>query len=246
VRAERYESLTEPLARMAGVLGRWGDDKEFDVVMDVLRGLHQQGTKVLGGYTTWLNLRLYPAVLVFTAYGIGLTKAGRWATLYRLFSSTLHVTGSSDAVRVVDALFLWSWSGGGDTWKMIEGLDRRKTPLSDHLLDVMGQWRKSFVGVDAAFELLCERFEMLGALASLGKAGEAELEQQLATQGHMNFVWMPLGRVGWDSQVHRQLVQELKSDACSAELLRGGFARNSRKFLNLFIQNFNRVAGSMR
>ncbi|MFT0534451.1 hypothetical protein ACMHYJ_16720 [Castellaniella hirudinis] len=33
-RVQQYESVTEPLARMAGVLGRWGDGKDFDVVMD--------------------------------------------------------------------------------------------------------------------------------------------------------------------------------------------------------------------
>ncbi|MCZ0212119.1 hypothetical protein OZK63_42920, partial [Streptomyces sp. UMAF16] len=33
-RVRQYESLTEPLARMAGVLGRWGDGKDLEVVLD--------------------------------------------------------------------------------------------------------------------------------------------------------------------------------------------------------------------
>ncbi|MNG35139.1 hypothetical protein D3C84_1218080 [compost metagenome] len=49
----------------------------------------------------------------------------------------------------------------------MEGLDRRRTPLSDHLLEVMTNWRSSFAGVSAEFELVFERFEMLAAIAYL-------------------------------------------------------------------------------
>jgi hypothetical protein len=37
-RVRNYESVTEALARMAGVLGRWGDDSELPVVLDLLSG----------------------------------------------------------------------------------------------------------------------------------------------------------------------------------------------------------------
>src|SRR3546814_18231380 len=63
----------------------------------------------------------------------------------------------------------------------LEGFDRRKTPLSDHLLEVMERWRKSFVSVDANFELLFERFELMGSLAAFHENDEQELEKAAGT-----------------------------------------------------------------
>src|SRR3546814_19174326 len=134
--------------RMAGILGRWGDGNEFSVVLDVLRTLYHQAGKVGSGTTGWLNLRSYPAVLVFTAYGIGLTKAARWSVLLKLFSVTL-ASEYREPQAIVSTLFLWSWKGGDqETWRQLAGFDRRKTPLTDHLLEVMERWRKSIVSVD--------------------------------------------------------------------------------------------------
>lgn len=243
-RVPLYESLAEPLARMAGVLGRWGDGKEFDVVQDVLRSLYHHAGKVGNGLTHWLNLRSYPAVLVFTAYGIGLTKAARWDTLLKLFSSTLTIE-HREPQRIVSTLFLWSWAGGEQQiWQQLEGMDRRKTPLSDHLLEVMTHWHKSFTGADANFELLFERFELMGSLAAFHENDEAQLEKAVETSATRNDVlaWMPIGRSGWHSAGARTLLQELEDESRITELLEAGFAKGSRRFLQLFAENFKLYA----
>jgi NAD-dependent SIR2 family protein deacetylase len=239
-RVRQYESATEPLARMAGVLGRWGDGKDFDVVLDVLRSLYHHAGKIRGGLTHWLNLRSYPAVLVFTAYGLGLTKAARWDILLKLFSSAL-ASEHREPQRVVSTLFLWSWAGGEQQlWQQLEGMDRRKTPLSDHLLEVMTHWHKSFTGADANFELLFERFELMGSLAALHEYDEAQLEKTVEASATRKDVlaWMPVGRSGWHSAGARTLLQELEDESRIAELLKVGFAKGSRRFLQLFVENF--------
>jgi hypothetical protein len=65
-----YESFTEPLARMAGVLGRWGDGSEFLLVSDVIEGLCAHADREGAGLKVWLEIRTYPAVLVMTGYGV--------------------------------------------------------------------------------------------------------------------------------------------------------------------------------
>jgi hypothetical protein len=63
-RVRSYESITEPLARMAGVLGRWGDDSELPMLVNVIRTLYRQSEKLAAGVVMYLNIRSYPAVLI--------------------------------------------------------------------------------------------------------------------------------------------------------------------------------------
>src|ERR1700687_1174162 len=131
-RVRSYESITEPLARMAGVLGRWGDDAELPLLLDVVRTLYRLSEKTAGGLTVYLNIRSYPTVLIFTAYALGLTRAERWSTLHRWFSATVDQQ-YREPVRAIDCLFTLAWRGTEeDVWKQIEGLERLRTPLSDH------------------------------------------------------------------------------------------------------------------
>lgn len=241
-RVSRYEALSEPLARMAGVLGRWGDGNELSLILDIIRGLYQQAEKVGNGLSAWLNLRSYPAVLVFTAYGIGLTRAQRWKILHELLVAPWP-REYRDPKRVVSTLFLAAWKGTNqDVWKHLEGLDRRKTALSDHLLDVMSTWRSSYAGISTDFELVFERFEMLAALAFLEEVDEASLENYAAKSSGQIFASMPVGRTGWNESSASTLKQEFLSDVVLAALLDAGFARRSRRFLELFLENFDRYA----
>lgn len=244
-RVQRYEALTEPLARMAGVLGRWGDGAELPLMLDILKGIYRQAEKIGNGLTVWLGLRSYPAVLVFTAYGIGLTRSQRWNTLHDLLVAPWP-REYHEPRRVVSVLFLWAWKGEQqDVWKQLDGFDRRKTALSDHLHDVMSTWRASFAGVSSDFELTFERFETLAALAFLEENEEASLEQAVASTPHGLFARMPVGRAGWHESSATGLIHELQSEATILALLNAGFAKNSRRFLELFVESFKRYANKM-
>lgn len=244
-RVQRYEALTEPLARMAGVLGRWGDGSELPLILDIIRGLYHQAEKIGNGLTVWLGLRSYPAVLVFMTYGVGLTRSQRWKTLHELLVAPWP-REHRDSKRVVSTLFLGEWKGArNEVWNQLEGLDRRQTPLSDHLLEVMTNWRSSFAGVSAEFELVFERFEFLAALTYLEEDSEASLEQAHANTPHGLFARMPVGRVGWRESSANSLILELQSEATITALLDAGFARNSRRFLELSIESFKRYVGKM-
>lgn len=244
-RVQQYEALTEPLARMAGVLGRWGDGSELSLILDVLRGLYRQAEKIGNGLTVWLGLRSYPAVLVFTAYGVGLTRSQRWQTLHALLTAPWP-REYHEPKNVVSMLFLWSWKGEQqDVWKQLEGFDRRKTALSDHLLDVMSAWRFSFAGVSSEFELVFERFETLATLAFLEENSEASLEQALASAPQGLFARMPVGRAGWHESSATVLIHEFQSETRIVALLSAGFAKNSRRYLELFVESFKRYVNKM-
>jgi hypothetical protein len=133
-----------------------------------------------------------------------------------------------------------------DAWKQIEGLEQRKTPLSDHLLALFTDFGKRFVGVAPDFELMFERFEMLGALAHLERYEKGDVRGTLAGSPPHNVAFMPVGRAGWDNSNARKLVAELQADPLKWALVRAGFAKGDPEFFDLFIQNFGRFAERMQ
>ena len=109
----------------------------------------------------------------------------------------------------------------------------------------MTNWRSSFAGVSADFELVFERFELLAALAYLEECSEASLEQALTNTPHGPFARMPMVRAGWHDSSANSLIQEFQSETTITALLDAGFARNSRRFLELSMESFKRYVGKM-
>jgi hypothetical protein len=245
-RVKMYESVTEGLATMVGVLGRWGSSNELPLVIDVIRSLYSQAERVGSGLTIYLDMRSYPAVLVFTAYGLGLTRAGRWRLLHELCDAMID-RAHDDPARSVEALFLGSWRGGStDAWRSMPGLARHLTPVSDHLLSVFSVWSKSFIGLTPDFVQLFEKFEMICALAHLEKNDKDAVRGSLAGDRQNGWTWMPIGRSAWHETYAVRIKAELRSDATKSALLKAGFAKGDPEFFDLFFENFSRIAGRPR
>lgn len=62
--AMTYEAAIEPLARLAGVLGRWGSGSERALVTDAIKGLHAASQAQQTSWVPWSALKNYPAALV--------------------------------------------------------------------------------------------------------------------------------------------------------------------------------------
>ena len=173
-----YESTTEPLARMLGVLGRWGNETDVDTAMDAIVTLATRGPDESAGSIH--HLRLYPAVLALSAYAVGLTIAKQWHALHTLLSRQLP-NDPNGPERVVDEFAKWVLDGyRNELWKRLPGLEGHLTPMSDHLYEVLDKWRESFGPTVADFE---EQFDVWEILASV-------------TYCETDDSWAPLGRNG--------------------------------------------------
>lgn len=241
-----YESNTEPLIRLFATLGRWGTGTELPLVTSIIKyfGIHRS----LSGLTFYINLRTYPAVLLLYAFGIGALKAGRLKDLFRWFSTPIEMENRGEFTPASNSLFLWFWSGHeGEVWKRLEGLENRRTALSDHLLDVLSPLLKDLVLDAEEFELLFERFELYTALANATHGYTKEnLKAQLEAKSQYNYGRIPLGRTGWHSQTQRILMPELGQTEVQNPLLEAGFCRGDKEFLELVGESLVRLAGSMR
>jgi hypothetical protein len=239
-----YEAAMEPLACMVGLLGRWGDDAEEPLVLDILRRLYRESWKVRGGYTALVGLRAYPAVLAFTAYGLGLVRAGRWSALHRFLQTPLE-REYDEAESVVATLFLDAWPDGGqrDVWRSLESMERHYTPLSDHLFAIFERWGPRFLGLTPDFARDYDRFEMLAGVVFLDRHELPTLQRSLADpQRHGEYV--PVGRSSWKRESGR-VKAELDS-ALREDLLAAGFGRGEAEYLTAALDTVLANASNMR
>lgn len=240
-----YESNAEPLVKIFAALGRWGTGSEFSLVAEMLRHFGKQ--RVLGGITGYTNLRTYPAVLLLYAYGIGAVKAGRLGDLFRWLSTPIEMENRGELEPAAGSLFLWFWPGGqNDGWKLLEGYERRKTPLSDHLHEFLARALMDFSMDQAEFELLFERFELYGSLASGTLTTTKDgLREELSAPAPHNYARIPLGRTAWNGQTQRVLFAEIGNSETRRPLLDAGFANGDAEFLEMICVSLTRLAGRM-
>src|SRR5258708_7369543 len=153
---------------------------------------------------------------------------------------SLHppITACAHRVRFVGT---WREEFFEAPWNRIDGKSHH-TPLSDRLFGIFTEWSKSFAGLLPDFELMFERFEMLGALAHLEQNKATDVVAELNKN---EFVWIPLGRAAWHSQNREKLIAEIQSEPMKAALVKAGFAQSNPAFVELFIRNFKFMAANL-
>ncbi|MDX8467702.1 SIR2 family protein [Mesorhizobium sp. VK23B] len=244
--ALRYESALESLASVCGVLGRWGDGADFELVLDTLKSLEAHAATITTGNTHYIAFRSYPTVLTITCYGVGLVRAGRFAVLHRLLNATLKREHKEPA-RICDSLFLWAWEGGSSdgVWRAVLNKPNHLAPLSEHLFNTVQRWGGGrFLTLTADASLVFERYEVLASLTHFEQHPLSDAQQALSQEN--NFIFMPVGRSGWNSKNSEQIFAELESPETKAVFAKAGFAKDGDARLSLFKKNFFAIARRMR
>lgn len=233
-RAAQFEAATEPLAKVLGVLGRWGDGSEFHHVYDLLQTIYRAAEQRGSRFVAVKGLQSYPAVLVYTAYALGLCRAGRWETLHRLFSTQL-TPQHGERRPAVEVLQNYAWAGAtDDIWKRFPGQETRAAAFSDLQLALFEEWSQSFVGLVPDLPLLFGQFEVLGGMAFAERFEQPQIEAHIAERGRgHSSVWFPLGRARWDSD---RLLEEVCAEPKRSELVAAGFGKGDAALFDLYAQ----------
>lgn len=230
-----YESTVEPLARIAGVLGRWGEGEERKTITDIVSSMLRYADRKRNG-SSFLVLRSYPAVLLVAAYGIGAVRARRWEAVHNFLTEPVRNYYDAEPKRIVEKLFLDCWEGGGnDLWRNFEGLDGHSA-FSDHLYSLLARWSDSFVGVAPNFEELYETWEILGSLAYCECYTLEAIRTVMSDNG---FVRVPVGRSGL--KYKNRVLELIQGEDFKKNLLQAGFANGQEVFFDETIANFHRV-----
>ncbi len=230
-----HESSAEPLGRMFGVLGRWGDGTEHDVVVNAIIAswvaLEKTGSRIS-------PLRQYPAILLLWAYGTGLVMAERWRCLHGLLSHLIP-SEHDHPKRLVYITSHWFVEGHrSNIWRQLPGLKDRYTPDFDHLLEVLNDWRDSYAAVHADFEGVHDIWEVLFALAY------CETADSDPTRDGLPF-WAPLGRIGWRHRSRERILQRIRNTDLRRELISAGFAEGNEDRLTATVDDYARFLSEM-
>lgn len=245
VTVARYEAACEPLACLLGCLGAWAHDSEAEVdqlARTAIAHLYYSRPDSGNGLSVYINVRSYPALLAFTAYGLGLVQARRWATLRRLMSLPLTEHRRSGTTTAVEKLFLGNWSGTQEkAWNELEGMDRRLFPFPEWLARLMERWGTRFWGLlGQGSATVIGTWELHGAYADLETCDIASLVRTIDgdTRGQ-NFVPMPFGNLIWNPELADHLLTEMasKTDASGSRIF------DDAERMRLFAKNYKTIAG---
>ncbi len=211
-RVAAYETLAEDLARAAALVAYWGrttDDRLVPGIVARLANAMDRGN----GVTVWLELFLYPAVLVLYGGGLGAVIGSREEQLAPLLdSATIRDQGEWKKV----ALVLSGVAAISSKVAMrLPGLDRRHTATSDHLCEVERPWVEELEPDQESYERSFDRWEYLLGLAMF------DLTRQAHGRGYA-----PVGRLSWRGNygggIEVALEQEVASAGPTWPLLRAG------------------------
>lgn len=238
-----YESATEAIAKVCGLIGRWGDGAQLDLVTDAIRTIVDHAEGNMGGLVVWVEMRRYPAVLLFQACALGLVRSQSWGKLHQLMGVELD-TGYDGTMRIIDAVSPSLWKGDKqDLWNHLPEFDRRYTPLSDHLTDaVFANWGRAFLSSTGKLSQDVLLLETLIAVRYLESSGISELREAMSHESGDNFIWVPVRRAGWDREFRRAILPKFENGEFVETLARAGFGRGDPDYLALAIENHSRVA----
>lgn len=227
----RYEALCRPFMALVGTIGRWGIDTsgDKDVIEAILR-LSRPSDRHQG--TRYNMIRTYPAVLAFTAYGLGLTQAGRWQAAWALFNAK-RKQKHQDPKRLVELLLLDKWEPERiferPVFRALDGLSTAWLPLAQHLRKFFKVAGRGFLGAGTDIDEVMDRYEFHGAMAYCRQYSVEQL-QAFKAEGWRNTIILPYGEGVWDSYARETQIAEAKRQAVEG----GGFVPAEPAWVELF------------
>ncbi|HMD85925.1 MAG TPA: SIR2 family protein [Terriglobia bacterium] len=228
-RINRYEALTE-IVRDIFINGcYWGQDQHRSLWTRCLERVANRSSLKSGMFTgDWLNLRLYPSLLLLYASGISSVASERWGNLRATLVEPLFEKLNGRKRSLILAVYPYSVIRP-EIADQLPGMERRYTPVSDWLFIKLRESFRPLLPRDADYERCFDRFE---CLRSLIHADLQEKETGTTVQ--------PLGRFAWksfsasDSNPITQLEADVTTAGSRWPLLACGFFDDSvERFQNL-------------
>jgi hypothetical protein len=212
-RMKVYESGTQVLQHVIVSLAKWGGADQEPLVTKIIELQGDFSIPNQGSYALWNDMRLYPALILLYAGGIGAIDCENYRMLHTLFTTpTYH---DQDGGRL---LFLKMRDRSVlrfDLSKDLPGYEDRCTPMSDYLFDLLRPLFSESL-TEYHYEKRFDYFEFIRGL----------VYADLGPNNIISSFWGPAGRYAWKSQsptVIEIIDQEIQRLGGDWPLLKVGF-----------------------
>jgi len=232
-RVASYEELTGNLARLLAFGARWGAPESIRIWPSVIGRMASIDRSA--GVNVWLDLALYPALLLLYTAGIAAVSGQRHDNLGALLVSRV-VLVREECEPIATAIYPQA-AVDHRVAQRLPGLERRHTPLSDHLVEVLRPWLAELIPLEAEYERQFDRFEYLLGLV------------------HFDLVrgdgggWAPVGRFSWRGKHRRTVDAEVGEELLSTDrhpLLGAGLFLGSRDRLQGSVEGYAAHVAAIR
>jgi len=164
-RIQQYEAITEVLMAMVAAGCYWGEQRHEHLWTKCIDRLASD--EYSGGFDVWVELRKYPALLLFYSGGLAALAGGKNSAFVSLATNTRVKRGDKE-YAAYEALNSWGFEDGAA--QFLPSLQpssngQYRFPVSEHLHNILREPLRNYMFDDKGFDLLFDRFEYLTALA---------------------------------------------------------------------------------
>jgi hypothetical protein len=177
---------SEALRRMCMICARWGTTGAKQSLLKAIKSLILSGT-AHSGLSSWISLRDFVASLCFYWSVAGALHGEDYETVRALMHIRIQKDGA-DSYPAISHLALTSLDSV--EWKLLDGLDQRRTPISDFVVNLFSNEIQDIAMDRAEAEDIFDRVEFLISL-------EFSHFRLLEVKRSGIWFWMPLGRYIW-------------------------------------------------
>lgn len=226
-RLKAYEETIKDLQQAMILLARWAEGESLFLIEKVITRL-SESDRGTAGMILWLRLSWYPLQLLMYSAGISALSARRYTALRVILSThVLYRPDEGKTLPLASAVSI-NLSDVVEQFKNLPDFERRRTPMSDYVFQVVHQPLEEILFLGRSYEQLFDEYEVYLSLVCLETNGR----------------WSPVGRFGWKyeregsgSPLHR-ILSEAKTMADKWGPISAGFFGGSP-------EEFNRLATAL-
>jgi Protein kinase domain len=171
-RIAQYEECVSPLMPGLAAGCFWGEQQHWNLwkqcIETAANCYEELGYQSRSGFRTLLELRQYPALLLFYACGLGAFLNGRYGTIRSLMRNLDYVY-EKERRNLAQEFIYWkqeqvpSWNTSA-----VDGASNRHTPVSDHVCSIIYPALSHLSLLRSTFDMQFDRFEYFVGLAYFG------------------------------------------------------------------------------